>query len=262
MSEPSAPRPSDHVAANRAAWDAYAEEYQRLNEPQISAQMASGDIAWGVWGIPESELQVLGDVAGLDVLELGCGAAQWTIALVRRGARPVGLDLSGQQLRHARENRDAAGLRFPLVQASGERVPLADASFDVVFADYGAFHFADPYRTIPESSRLLRLGGLLAFTAIAPLLDLVGEDEHEHATDRLQRDYFGLHRIEEPSGMISFNLPYGEWFRLLRTSGFEVLDLIETRPPAEGTSTYRDATDRAWSRRWPAEILWRARKRA
>jgi hypothetical protein len=48
----------------------------------------------------------------------------------------------------------------------------------------------------------------------------------------------------------------------LRGTGFEVLDLIETRPPAEGSSTYRDATDRAWSRRWPAEILWRARKRA
>ncbi|MGI9184330.1 MAG: RNA polymerase sigma factor [Solirubrobacteraceae bacterium] len=41
--------------------------------------------AWGVWQRPESELNVLGDVAGRDVLELGCGAAQWSIALRERG---------------------------------------------------------------------------------------------------------------------------------------------------------------------------------
>jgi len=37
-------------------------------------------------GIPESRLKVLGEVAGKDVLDLGCGAAQWSIALARRGA--------------------------------------------------------------------------------------------------------------------------------------------------------------------------------
>jgi hypothetical protein len=41
----------------------------------------------GVWQIPESELNVLGDVAGLDVLELGCGAAQWSILLTKQEAR-------------------------------------------------------------------------------------------------------------------------------------------------------------------------------
>ena len=40
-------------------------------------------LAWGAWRRPESELQVLGDVTGRDVLELGCGAAQWSAALAR-----------------------------------------------------------------------------------------------------------------------------------------------------------------------------------
>ncbi len=59
-------------------------------------------MAWGVWQIPEKELGVLGDVRGRDILELGCGAAQWSIALAKAGANPVGLDISENQLAHAR----------------------------------------------------------------------------------------------------------------------------------------------------------------
>ena len=54
-----------------------------------------------MWRIPEAELGVLGEVAGRDVLEYGCGAAQWSIALAGRGARVVGLDQSVNQLAHA-----------------------------------------------------------------------------------------------------------------------------------------------------------------
>jgi ubiquinone/menaquinone biosynthesis C-methylase UbiE len=72
------------------------------------------------------------------------------------------LDLSARQLEHARELTREAGVEFPLVCASAERT-LADASFDIVFCDYGAMTFADPYRTVPEAFRVLRSGGLLAF---------------------------------------------------------------------------------------------------
>jgi SAM-dependent methyltransferase len=251
----------EHLSTNRRAWDEHAERYQALNESRITEQMTSGDIPWGVWHVPESERPVLGDVSGKDVLELGCGAAQWSIALIRKGARPVGLDMSGKQLEMAARNRRTAGVDFPLVQASGEDVPFADGSFDVVFADYGAFHFADPYRTVPESSRVLRPGGLLAFTTISPLQELFWEGGDDHPGTSLIRDYFGMHRIDDPGeDMVSFNLPYGEWFALLRRSGFEVTDLIETRPEEGATSTYRDQTDLAWARRWPSELLIRATK--
>jgi ubiquinone/menaquinone biosynthesis C-methylase UbiE len=49
-------------------------------------------MGWGTWHQPESELQVLGEVAGRDLLELGCGSAQWSIALARADARPVVFD--------------------------------------------------------------------------------------------------------------------------------------------------------------------------
>jgi SAM-dependent methyltransferase len=249
----------DHVVGNRRRWNTIADEYQSVNAPQITGQMDSGDLAWGVWGITESTLNVLGDVAGLDVLELGCGAAQWSIALARRGARAVGLDLSDQQLRHARRLTADTGVR--LVQASAERVPFADESFDVVFADHGAFTFADPYGTVPESARVLRPGGLLAFNRSSPIADIAWPVDAEHAGDRLVYDYFGLRRMDTPEGMAEFNLPYGEWIALFARNGLLVEALIEPRPDAGATSTYRDEVDREWSRRWPAESIWRCRKR-
>jgi ubiquinone/menaquinone biosynthesis C-methylase UbiE len=251
---------SEHEPTNRSVWNDYAAEYQRINAPQIREQAFSGDIAWGVWGIRESELNVLGDVAGKDILELGCGGGQWSLALARRDALPVGLDLSERQLDHARSLMQEAGISFPVIQASGEKVPFGDATFDIVFADHGAFLFADPFRTVPESARVLRSGGLLVICHMSPMYEMATPIDADHASDRFVYDYFGLYRLPEEDGMIHFNLPYGEWIRLFRQSGLIVEDLIEPRPEPDAVSTYRDADDLAWSRRWSIECIWRARK--
>ena len=89
-----------HVRKNRRDWDRTSDEYQR----EHAAQLNRWDrLAWGTWGTPESRLNVLGDVEGKQLLEFGCGAAQWSITLARMGAYPVGMDLSTRQLQHAKE---------------------------------------------------------------------------------------------------------------------------------------------------------------
>lgn len=247
-------KPSDQALTNRAYWDRTSDEYQERHR----AFIGQADPRWGVWQIPESELQVLGDVAGKDVLELGCGAAQWSILLAKQGARPVGLDNSERQLEHARELMAEAGVDFPLVHASAEDVPLPDASFDVVFCDHGAFTFADPYKLVPEASRLLRPGGLLAFSRTSPFVAVAeGEDERVHP--ELARPYFGLHE-QDYGEVFTYELPYGEWIRLFRSNGLVVDDLIEPRPAADAVSTYWDEEEREWARRWPCESIWKARK--
>src|SRR5205823_3428438 len=171
-------------------------------EQQHAAALAADDaMAWGLWRIPEATLHVLGDITGKDILELGCGAARWSIALAQRGARPVGLDLSPRQLSHARRLMAAAGVTFPLLEASAEAVPLADASFDIVFCDWGAMTFCDPARTVPEAARLLRPGGLFAFATGTPIQFLC----KDVAADRLQRhlvnDYFGMTHLDGGDGV-------------------------------------------------------------
>jgi SAM-dependent methyltransferase len=249
-------RLSAHEVHNRASWDAYSDEYQARHGAQLAD---SGGLAWGTSQIPESELHVLGDVAGKDILEFGCGAAQWSIALALHGGRPVGLDLSERQLEHARRLMAEAGVDFPLIHASAEAVPLPDASFDIVFCDHGAMSFADPYRAVPEAARLLRPGGLFAFSHHSPFETVCWPRGAERVGDRLANDYFGMHRIVDEDE-ISFQLPYGEWIRLFRSNGLAVDDLLEPRPPDDATSSYRDAEQLAWSRRWPAEEIWRLRR--
>jgi SAM-dependent methyltransferase len=247
---------SPHAAKNLAYWERESDAYQERHGPQLASK---DGLAWGVWQVPEAELDVLGEVAGLDILELGCGAAQWSISLAKLGARPVGLDFSSRQLEHARRAMSAAGVDFPLVGASAEDVPLDDETFDVVFCDHGAFNFADPRKLMPECSRLLRPGGLLAFNKVSPLLDLVWDLERDAVAEGLLNDYFTLDRFED-SETVDFQLPYGEWIRLFRANGLDVEDLIELQAPENAESSY-DLIGADWARRWPAENIWKARKR-
>lgn len=250
---------SRHAALNRTAWDERSADYQATHGPQLAA---SGGAAWGLWQLPEAELGVLGDVRGRDVLELGCGAAQWSIALHAMGARVSGLDNSAQQLEHARRLMRQAGVDFPLVHASAEATPFVDASFDIVFCDHGAMTFADPLRTVPEVARVLRAGGLFAFSMHTPILDLTWAPGADHPGERLALDYWELHALEEPGEPVVFQLPYGRWIALFRENGLDVDGLLELRPPADATSSFRDEQDRGWARRWPMEHIWRLRRAA
>ena len=152
-----------------------------------------------------------------------------------------------------------AGVAFPLVEASGEDVPLDDQSFDVIFCDHGAFNFADPRKLVPESARLLREGGLLAFNKVSPILDLFYDVDAERVDDRLRNDYFTLDRFEDAE-TVDFQLPYGEWIRLFRANGLEIEDLIEIQAPEDAKSSY-DLVPAEWARRWPAECIWKVRRR-
>ena len=247
---------SEHARKNRAMWEASSDSYEQRHALALSGEKA---MAWGMWRIPEEELQVLGEVTGKDILELGCGAARWSIALAQRGAQPVGLDFSSHQLQYARRLMEEVGVDFPLIEASAEDVPLPDASFDIVFCDWGAMTFCDPLRTVPETARLLRPEGLFAFATATPIQFLCQDVKTDQITDHLINDYFGM-RLLEWEDEVDFQLTYGEWIRLFRRTGFVVEDLIETQPPQGSTSTYRDETETAWARRWPMENIWRLRK--
>lgn len=248
---------TEHASSNRAHWNDRSDAYQAEHGPQLSE---SGGMAWGGWQIPEAELGILGDVEGKDILEYGCGAAQWSIALAEKGARPVGLDLSDRQLAHARRLMADAGVEFPLVNASAEDVPLPDESFDIVFCDHGAMSFCDPYRTVPEVARLLRPGGLFAFCGLTPLAEVCWPIDDDTIGEQLVENYFEVYRTVEEHE-ICFNLPYGSWIRLLVGHGFEVLDLVELRPREDAISSYWNQPSRAWARQWPFEHVWKARRK-
>ncbi len=250
---------SDHVERNRSEWNSDAPRYV---DPGRRA-WASAEPSWGIWGVPEAELRVLPDVAGKDVIELGCGTAYWSAWLARRGAKPVGIDISEEQLETARQLQAEHGLGFPLLHGNAEQVPLPDESFDLAFSEYGAAIWCDPYRWIPEAARLLRPGGELIFLGNSTLLIFCTPDDGSTTSDRLQRDYFTMHRFEWPGeGGVEFHLGYGDWIRLFRANALSVEDLVELQAPAGGDPGQWDFVTVDWARRWPSEQIWKLRKDA
>jgi SAM-dependent methyltransferase len=248
----------DHVLMNRASWDADAENWVERGR----AAWLAGEISWGIWGVPESELGLLPDVDGVDVIELGCGTGYVSAWLARSGARPVGLDNSGRQLETARRFQRELGPSFPLVHADAERTPLRDRSFDLAVSEYGAAIWCDPLVWIPEAARLLRPGGELVFLAHS-YLAMLTFPEVGPALETLQRDHFGMHRFvwAEDDGGVEFAIPHGEMIGLLRRSGFEVEDLVEIRAPEAATTPSDPLATAEWARRWPSEEAWKARRR-
>jgi len=230
-------------------------------DASASRAWAQEEINWGVFEPPESQLNLLGEVSGLDVVGLGCGTAYFSAWLARRGAGVVGVDPTPAQLATARRLQRETGIEFPLLEAIGEDVPLPDSSFDLALSEYGASLWADPYRWIPEAARLLRPGGRLIFVcnslvcALCMTTDGVGE--------QLARPQFELRRVEWPdTGEVEFQLGHGDWIDLLHANGFEVERLVElyAQPDAEMHTYYKYVTVE-WARKWPADEIWVARKR-
>jgi len=251
--------PGDHLGANVAHWQARGDSELAL----ARREWAAAEARWGVYGNPESEVGLLpASVEGLDVVELGCGTGYVSAWLARLGARPAAIDPTPGQLAIVRRMQAEHDLRFPVVRAAAEQVPFADASFDLAVSEYGAAIWADPEAWIPEAARLLRPGGELVFLGNSTLLMLcVGDLEGEPTTDRLVRPQRGMGRFDwEDTQNVEFHLGHGDWIRLLRRSGFEVLDLLELYAP-DGASSECAFVTPEWASRWPHEEVWRARKR-
>lgn len=216
---------------------------------------------WGEWGVPESELHLLPSVTGMATLEVGCGTGYVSAWLARAGASPVGLDNSARQLETAAMFQAEFDLPFPLIHGVGEQLPFQADSFDLVISEYGAAIWSDPYQWIPEAVRVLRPGGELIFLGNSVLFMLCApEFDGVPAETSLVRPQFGMHRFEWPDeDSVEFHISHGEMIRLLRSSGLDVVDLIEIQAP-EGPPVVRFNVPRAWARRWPSEEIWRARK--
>jgi SAM-dependent methyltransferase len=248
----------DSVRANIEQWTKQNAEF---TDPNARRHWDAADISWGVFGVPEADVDVIGDVAGLDVVELGCGTAYFSAWLAKRGARPVGVDPTPAQLATARRMMRETGIEFPVVEAPGEAVPLPDASFDLALSEYGASLWADPERWVAEAARLLRPGGRLVFLTNSTLVYLCAPDVGV-VTEQLQRPQFGMRRIRWPGEPgIEYHLPHGGWIDVLCANGFAIEALRELRAPESAVDPgYYDFVTVEWARKWPAEEIWVARR--
>jgi len=237
----------DTVRAQRTWWDAEAAGYRSEHGSFLGDDRPDSDLVWGPEGWREADAGLLGDVAGLDVLEVGAGGAQCARWLAGRGARVVATDLSLGMLRQGAALEDGRGLRTPLVQCDARVLPFADAAFDLVVTSYGALPFvADADRVLAEAARVLRPRGRFVGSVPHPLRwalpDVPGP---EGLTVR--HSYFDRRPYVETGDdgavrYVEHHRTTGDWVRLAVAAGFAVEDLAEPQWHAG------DAVWGGWSR--------------
>lgn len=235
------------MRAGRAWWDAEAEQYYQ----EHGDFLGDATLMWGPEGWSEEDLGLLGDVQGLDVLEVGAGAAQGGRWCSARGARVVATDLSAGMLRVAR--RIDAGMpdaRHPAyVQCDGARLPFASDTFDRVVTAHGVLAFVpDLVGTLREWGRVLRPGGRCVFSLPHPVRwafrDLPGEEGL-----RVAHSYFDRRPYVEETddGVVTYSEHHrtvGDLVRGVVGAGLHLVDLVEPEWPADADHVWG-----GWSRR-------------
>jgi SAM-dependent methyltransferase len=109
-------------------------------------------------------LDLLGDLRGLRVLELGCGVGDYTVVWARRGARVLATDISPASAEITRRRAQANGVG-PAIETAcmpAEALSVPDASCDLVIG-FGVLHHVDVTRAAAEARRVLRPGGRALF---------------------------------------------------------------------------------------------------
>ncbi|MCK0113811.1 methyltransferase domain-containing protein [Ornithinimicrobium sp. F0845] len=228
-------RPADQpesAAASRAWWDAEATDYYREHR----AVLGDDALMWGPEGVYESDLGLLGEVAGLDVLEFGAGAAQGSRWCAARGARTVATDISGGMLAQGRRLDAAAPGAPAYVLCDAVCLPFADESFDTVFSAYGALPFvADPARLLREVSRVLRVGGRLVFSVTHPirwtLPDTPGQAGLTVRTSYFDRDPYVEQDAAGRATYVEHHATLGDRVRQIVAAGLHLVDLVEPEWP-------------------------------
>lgn len=212
-----------------SGWDQMSDRYQR------HAVISTDDVHYGPLIPGEKELRLLGGVRDKRVLELACGAAQNSIALAGWGASVTAVDLSSNQLGHARRLVVGKGVDVTLIQADIERLAMfADESFDIILSSNGIEFVADIETCLREWYRVLRHGGCAVISTVHPLAAFEW-DESRNAL--LVGNYFNMpievwHDVTETDGQrgLTFFRTVEEMFSTLTGAGFSVERVLEPVP--------------------------------
>jgi SAM-dependent methyltransferase len=224
--------PGESRLASRAWWDADADDYQA----EHGDFLGDADFVWCPEGVREEDVRLLGDVDGRGVLEVGCGSAACARWLSRQGARVVALDISTGMLAHASADNASTGVPVPLVQASADQLPFADASFDSACSAFGAVPFvADSGAVMHEVARVLRPGGRWVFAVTHPMRWIFPDDPGPEGLTVVQSYFDRTPYLEvDDTGRATYvehHRTLGDYVRQIGAAGMILTDLIEPEWP-------------------------------
>ena len=146
-------------------WNRISENYQQ------NSGIPTDDVYWGDFVAVESQLEILGDVKGKRILEIGCGGAQNSIALSKWGAKVVGVDLSRKQIMYGKRLLRNEIAEVSLLVCNMEKLPFNGESFDIVTTAVSLHYAPDLNAVVAEANRVLVEGGYFTFSTAHPFTE-------------------------------------------------------------------------------------------
>jgi ubiquinone/menaquinone biosynthesis C-methylase UbiE len=190
----------------------------------------------------EDKLQLLGDLKGLRVIELGCGAGQNSIALARAGAQVTSLDFAESQLDKGREMAQEGNFDIEFIAGDiSDLSRFGDSSFDLGFSSCTISFVDDIARVFAEVYRVVVPGGLFVLTDMHPLQYILDEIDggvkfnHPYPSEkpitmRWSWDFEARKGQKKLSaGFMHYVRPISEYHNALADSGFIVERILEPK---------------------------------
>jgi ubiquinone/menaquinone biosynthesis C-methylase UbiE len=185
-------------------------------------------VNWTDFGL---EMQMFDSVEGRDILEIGCGGGQCSVALAKRGGTVTGMDITRAQLDYARELAADHDVDISLIEGDITEIPLADESFDIVFNAWVFGWIEDLESCFRETSRVLRPGCRFVFSIPHPLYEIVDPE-----TQTIEHSYFDTGRTDHDQPLYRHTV--SGVYNALVEAGFDVVELLE--PGTDDPSDYEE----------------------
>lgn len=149
------------------AWNNLSEYYQK------SVKISTHDVHYGLLTYGEKKLNLLGNVKGKCILEVGCGGGQNTIALARWGASSYGVDPSENQIAYARHCARTCNVNAYFEVAPATNLPFDKTYFHAVITSYAFDFVEDIGKAFNEIYRVLKRNGIFILCLSHPYFNAV-----------------------------------------------------------------------------------------